>query len=109
MTVPQMPAANAASSATNRKTARGRCENDLVPAGVALPVECTDVRIGPEIVAGENPLAAAALAREVRGGLRRGADADEQDEDTGRGTDGAQESFARDVEHVGDTGADVVG
>src|ERR1700741_2127017 len=98
MTVPQMPAANAASRTTNSRTASGRCESDLVSSGVALPVEGPDICVRPEIVAGENPLATATLAREVRGGSRRGAEADDQDEDTDRPPDAAQEAFCRGVE-----------
>src|SRR5262249_4051468 len=80
MTVPQMPAANAASSTTNRRTASARCETELV-LGVPLPVERPDVPVGSQVVTGQDPLAAATLAREVRRGLGRRADAHDHDED----------------------------
>src|SRR5215467_13682418 len=106
MTVPQMPAANAASSATKRRTARVRCERKLVPA-VPFPVE-SDFRLGPDVVAGEDPLAAATLAREICRGPGRRADAHEQDEDAHRAAEAAKERLARNVEDVRDSGADVV-
>src|SRR5215510_939396 len=106
MTVPQMPAANAASKATNRRTATVRCETRLV-SGIPLPVE-PDVGIGPQIVAGEDPLAAAALAREVGSRLGRRAETDQQDEESRRPADAAQEHLARNVEDVGDASAHVV-
>src|SRR5882672_7100036 len=106
MTVPQMPAANAASSTTKRRTATVRWETNLVPV-VRFPVE-SDLGIGPKVVAGEDPLAAASLAREVGGRLGRRADADDQNEDSHRATDAAQESFSRNIEDVRDAGADVV-
>src|SRR5215470_11262022 len=101
-----MPAANAASNATNSRTATVRCETKLV-SGIPLPVE-PDLGIRSEIVAGEDPLAAAALAREVGGRPGRRAETDHQDEDSRRAADAAQEHLARNVEHVGDAGADVV-
>src|SRR5262252_7805801 len=105
MMVPQMPAANAASSTTKRRTANRRCGTDLV-SRVAFPVERPVVRVvGSQIVAREDPLAAASLAREVRRGFRRRADADDQDRDADHAADTAQQALARDVEHVGDTGA----
>src|SRR5439155_810293 len=107
MTVPQMPAANAASSATNRRTVSGRCETALV-LGVPFPVERPDVRVGPQVVAGKDPLATAALTSEVCGGPGRGAEGHDQDEDAHRATEAAQKSLARNVEDVGDAGADVV-
>src|SRR5215813_4354567 len=107
MTVPQMPAANAASNATKRRTATVRCERKLVP-GVPFPVE-SDFGLGPEVVAGEDPLAAATLTREVgrRPGL--GANAHDEYEDAPRATETAEERLARNVEDVRDAGADVVG
>src|SRR6267378_802631 len=107
MTVPQMPAANAASKTTKRRAATVRCETNLVPAVVPFPVE-SDVGIGSKVVAGEDPLAAASLAREVGGRLGRRAEADDQDEDSDRATEAAHESLARYVEDVRDAGADVI-
>src|SRR3989442_13199501 len=106
MTVPQMPAANAAISTTKRRTATVRWETNLVPV-VRFPVE-SDVGIGSKVVAGEDPLAAASLAREVGGRLGRRAEADDQDEDSDRATEAAHESLARYVEDVRDAGADVI-
>src|SRR5437016_13780995 len=107
MTVPQMPAAKAASSATNRRTTSGRCETGLV-LGVPFPVERPDVRVGPQVVAGQDPLATAALTSEICRGPGRGAEGHDQDEDAHRATEAAQKSLARNVEDVGDAGADVV-
>src|SRR6267142_6177414 len=107
MTVPQIPAANAASSATNRRTVSGRCETALLVV-VPFPVERPDIRVGPEVVAGQDPLAAAALTSEICGGSGRGADAHDHDEDADRATDTAQKPLARNVEDVGDAGAHVV-
>src|SRR5206468_704321 len=106
MTVPQIPAANAASSTTKRRTATVRCETNLVPA-IPLPVE-PDLGIGPQVVAGEDPLAAASLAREVGSRLGRRPEADEQDEDSYPAAQTAKEHLAGNIEHVGDAGADVV-
>src|SRR3989442_8343681 len=107
MTVPQMPAANAASNATNRRTVSGRCETALV-LGVPFPVERPDVRVGPQVIAGQDPLAAAALTSEICGGAGRGADAHDQDEDAHPATEAAQKALARSVEDVCDDGADIV-
>src|SRR5438445_13874854 len=107
MTVPQMPAANAASSATNRRTVSGRCETALV-LGVPFPVERPDVRVGPQVVAGKDPLATAALTSEVCGGPGPGTEGHDQDEDAHRATEAAQKPLARHVEDVGDGGAGVV-
>src|SRR6516165_3021603 len=106
MTVPQMPAANAASSPTKRRTATVRCELKLVP-GVPFPVE-SDFGLGPEVVTGQDPLAAATLAREVsrRPGPR--ADAHDQNEDSHRAAESAEEHLAWNVEDIRDAGADVV-
>src|SRR5438270_10936503 len=103
MTVPQMPAANAASSATNRRTVSGRCETTLV-LGVPFPVERPDIRVGPEVVAGQDPLTTAALTSEICGGLGLGADAHDHNEDDHHATDTAQKPLARNVEDVGDAG-----
>src|SRR5215475_10521461 len=102
-----MPAANAASSATKRRTATVRCAPNLVP-GVPFPVE-SDFGFGPDIVTGQDPLAAATLAREVGRGPGRRADAHEQDEDAHRAAETAEQRLARNVEDVRDTSADVVG
>src|SRR4026208_1959203 len=101
MIVPQMPAANATSNATNRRTASRRCETDLVLR--VFPVERPVVRVvRAEVVAREHPLAAASLTREVGRGPGRGADADDQDEDADRATEAAEQPLAWNVEDVGD-------
>src|SRR5215467_1014890 len=108
MIVPQMPAANAASSATKRRTASRRCGMDSV-LRVAFPVERPVVRVvGSQIVAREDPFAAASLAREVGRGLRRRTEADDQDADADHAAETAEQPLAWNVEHVGDAGADVV-
>src|SRR5262249_57637804 len=105
-----MPAASAASSAPNSSAATARGTKGLeVDGGVALAVEGSDLRFGPEVVTDEVPPAAASLTGEVRGRSRRGPDRDEHDEDAGRDTRSAEDALARDVEDVRDTGADVVG
>src|SRR4029434_10029179 len=107
MIVPQMPAANATSSATNRRTASRRCETDLVLR--VFPVERPVVGVvRSEVVAREHPLAAASLPREVGRGPGREADADEQGKAAARPPEPAEQPLAWNVEDVGDAGADVV-
>src|SRR3989442_2002819 len=98
-----MPAANAARSAANRRMASGRETEDLVPVSVLLPLERPHVGIGSEVVAGQDPLAAAPFSGEVGGGLGRRSETDGQDEDPGDPAEEAEESFAGDVEDVRDT------
>src|SRR4030095_17149717 len=99
MIVPQMPAANAASRTTKSRPVTVRGETALVLA-VPFPVE-RGLCLRPKVVAGEDPPAAAALAREIGGGSGRRADADDQDEDSYGTADAAQEPLARNVEDVG--------
>src|SRR5437899_8713769 len=107
MIVPQMPAANATSNATKRRTASRRCETGLVLR--VFPVERPVVGVvRSEVIAREHPLAAASLTREVGRGLGRGADADDHDEDSDRATEAAEQPLAWNVEDVRDARADVV-
>src|SRR3989454_9040467 len=104
-----MPAAKAARSAANSRTATGRGTKGLVLGGVRLPIERSDVGVRPEVVARQEPPTTASLPAEVGGGLRLGPKGDGEYEDPRGGTEAAQKALARYVEDVGDTRADVVG
>src|SRR2546422_4712105 len=103
-----MPAANAARSAPSRGMASGRKTEYLVRLSALLPRERPHVGIGWEVVAGQDPLAAASFSGEVGGGLGRRSETDGQDEDPGDPAEEAEESFAGNVEDVRDTRTDVV-
>src|SRR6266508_2138577 len=98
-----MPAAKAARSAANSRTATGRGTKGLVLGGVRLPIERSDV------VARQEPPTAAPLPAEVGGGLGLGPQGDGEYEDPRGGTEAAQKALARYVEDVGDGRAGVVG
>src|SRR2546427_10142180 len=104
-----MPAAKAARSAANSRTATGRGTKGLVLGGVRLPIERSDVGVRPEVVARQEPPTTASLPAEVGGGLGLGPQGDREYEDPRGGTEAAQKALARYVEDVGDTRADVVG
>src|SRR5205823_4215011 len=71
--VPQMPAANAASSATNRSASQRR---RLIPIGAVAGAEDP---VGPhEVAARQDPLAPAPFLGERRGALVASAESDEE-------------------------------
>src|SRR5881628_1907503 len=83
-----MPAAKAARSAANSRTATGRGTKGLVLAGVGLPVERSDVGVRPEVVARQEPPTTASLPAEVGGGLGLGPKGDGEYEDPRGRTEG---------------------
>src|SRR3989442_8527933 len=104
-----MPAAKAARSAANSRTATRRGTKGLVLGGVPLPIERSDVRLRPEVIARHVPPTAASLSGEKCRGPGLGPDADDHHEDPPSSTEGAQDRLARYVEDIGDSRTDVVG
>src|SRR5947209_6185058 len=74
-----MPAAKAARSAANSRTATRRGAKGLVLGGVPLPIERSDVRLRPEVIARHVPPTAASLSGEKCRGPGLGPDAEDPD------------------------------
>src|SRR2546428_12470297 len=90
-----MPAAKAARSAANSRTATRRGTKGLVLGGVPLPIERSDVRLRPGGIARHVPPTAASLSGATCRGPGLGPDADDHHEDPPSSTEPAQERLAR--------------